>query len=947
MKKHLFVLFIFISGAAFSQDYFPQMIDFQKDFYNALGGENWEFTLQDGTKVKATENWGKELENKRTFWGRKFDIYDVIDKFDLANGNLSGDMPEYMFTMSWEKYSKDIPELYHNSLNNARNQNEDNLDLVSFQHPSHHYEWILSYNKITSLSRDITASATTCPEVFKIDHNELTEFPDFAFTKTTGSGGTYSSTGFLVADFSQNNISNVDQEKFKATNQAAFSEVRSCFSMTGLDLDISNNRMNFNDVLAIKELAEHLTHQQHHAYLKKFTYAPQRPLGEGSENTYTEGSSVTLEFTLPHEDNKYEWYLNGKTTGITGQTLNIKSLSVDEAGVYVCKVTNSKVPSLALESAPMMVFLEKSGNTPPSDIAISSTSAISTVPAFALNIGDLSATDSDGDDVHFMLKEGGFNYSFRIVDDKTLVNAEDLFDHYTIQSYDITVIAYDVYGGRTEKVITINHDKDLEALFEDLYKTSLGETYKDYCFDIYLETIIKDVKTVPEGKKDPFNVCNLDFVLKYKDDKHNKREKAVKNAKFYLENAYDNKYFKINNKSINAVEEFNFEEKSKYKIQVTFAYEKDGKAIKFKKFLDVNVTDVKEAPVGITLTNTRLPINSPVGTLLGYASCVQEDAEPVPTTLSCISEEFIMSGNSVKTLAKFKTPGTTELTLKVVDELENEYFQAFTISFYDPEVNGAPVKVYIDNTTISTDASSGGLIGNLFTEDPDKDDIFTYTIDDDRFEIKGSKLYYKQGALGDENVVNITSTDKNGEQVSAQFTLHKSGNFVTPSTVIGLSSFFIEKSWPVDTQIAVVLSDALGKPKFKLFPHKDADYFKIEDNILSLKKLPHPEKDVYNITIKDGELLCDLKLLVVEDGFSVDERVLSSDMIFPNPAVDYVTINIDGASYVEVADLTGKIVISKELSSRGNIDVESLKPGLYMFKIVHEDKTSLIKVIKK
>jgi len=60
-------------------------------------------------------------------------------------------------------------------------------------------------------------------------------------------------------------------------------------------------------------------------------------------------------------------------------------------------------------------------------------------------------------------------------------------------------------------------------------------------------------------------------------------------------------------------------------------------------------------------------------------------------------------------------------------------------------------------------------------------------------------------------------------------------------------------------------------------------------------------------------------------------EVLKKVIVFPNPAFNYININIDNISKIEIYDNSGRLVL---LSKQIHIDISRLKPGLYFAKIL-------------
>ncbi len=80
---------------------------------------------------------------------------------------------------------------------------------------------------------------------------------------------------------------------------------------------------------------------------------------------------------------------------------------------------------------------------------------------------------------------------------------------------------------------------------------------------------------------------------------------------------------------------------------------------------------------------------------------------------------------------------------------------------------------------------------------------------------------------------------------------------------------------------------------------------------------------------------------------NVDSEFASQISLYPNPASDFVTINVpNGAEMITISNLVGQVVreinVNSELST---ISIENLEAGVYFAKITQADKTAVIKFI--
>jgi len=69
--------------------------------------------------------------------------------------------------------------------------------------------------------------------------------------------------------------------------------------------------------------------------------------------------------------------------------------------------------------------------------------------------------------------------------------------------------------------------------------------------------------------------------------------------------------------------------------------------------------------------------------------------------------------------------------------------------------------------------------------------------------------------------------------------------------------------------------------------------------------------------------------------------------IYPNPAKDYFTINLDNneKSDLKILDITGKVVYERNFSKEINISTEKFKEGIYFVKVKNNDNIIIRKII--
>jgi len=90
----------------------------------------------------------------------------------------------------------------------------------------------------------------------------------------------------------------------------------------------------------------------------QFSYAPQAEVGNEEDINVPLGGLFSYTLTTGGTVNKYQWYKNGtKISGKTEATISIPAVSSGDAGIYTCKITNSLLPNLTLQSKPVTLVI--------------------------------------------------------------------------------------------------------------------------------------------------------------------------------------------------------------------------------------------------------------------------------------------------------------------------------------------------------------------------------------------------------------------------------------------------------------------------------------------------------------------------------------------------------------------------------------------------------------
>ena len=86
-------------------------------------------------------------------------------------------------------------------------------------------------------------------------------------------------------------------------------------------------------------------------------------------------------------------------------------------------------------------------------------------------------------------------------------------------------------------------------------------------------------------------------------------------------------------------------------------------------------------------------------------------------------------------------------------------------------------------------------------------------------------------------------------------------------------------------------------------------------------------------------------------GVGIDESAQAQWNIYPNPAYDFINVNIDGSSYAtaEIINILGDVVINQKSLRNGNnvITLSELEPGIYMIRLLIDEEIITSRIVKK
>ncbi|MFB6455320.1 cadherin domain-containing protein [Chitinophaga sp. Hz27] len=457
---------------------------------------------------------------------------------------------------------------------------------------------------------------------------------------------------------------------------------------------------------------------------------------------------------------------------ITGTSLNTNaSFDFETKNVYHIKVTATTAGGLSFTKDLTINITDV--NEAPTDISLSNNIVFEKLPVGS-TIGSLSTTDPDAGNIFTYIIVGGADAAkFQIVGN-ALQNAAILL-YQTQQTYVVRVRSTDNGGLYTEKDFTITlKPENLAPTDIQLSKTDIDE-------GLPAGTAVGTISGT-----DP----NAGDVLTYS-----------------LVPTGDYNSFTVNGTTLTTNAVFDVSVKAQYTITLRVT---DPYGLTFDKTFTITVNNKTHAPTDIQLSNTSIPENIAIGTLVGNLTATS--ADPVNSLVYSLGggaddAAFTISGTTLKTNAvfDFETKNVYNIKIKVTGGSGLSFTKDFVITITN--VNEAPTDITLSNNTIPEKQAAGATVGTLSATDPDAGDTFVYTIvggaDAAKFQIAGTQLqtaavlnYQTQQSY----TVRIRVTDGGGLYFEKDFTINITSVNAAP-TDIQLSNTIVEDQSPVSTTV--------------------------------------------------------------------------------------------------------------------------------------------------
>lgn len=432
---------------------------------------------------------------------------------------------------------------------------------------------------------------------------------------------------------------------------------------------------------------------------------------------------------------------------------SIRVRTTDAGGLFVDRVFVVNVSNL---------------NEQPTDVALSKNTVAENQPSGAI-VGSLITTDQDfGDAFSYQLVSGvgsDDNVSFVLVGGQ--LQTAETFDFETRSSYSIRVRTTDLGGLSIEKVLTVGI-------------TNVNE--QPTAFALSTNTVAEDQPSgTPVGT---FSTTDIDFgdTFTY--------------SLVLGTGSADNNRFAIVGNQLQTATTFDFEAKSSYSIRVRSM---DAGGLFIFSIFTINVTNVNDAPLDITISPDTIAENQAPGTTVGTFNTTDADSgETFTYSLvagagSTNNSSFAIVGGQLQAAAALDFEAQTMYSIRVRSTDSGGLTTEKALTINVANVNEQPTDLGLSATTVAENRAVGTAVGTLSSVDPDFGETFTYALvsgvgsnDNASFTLIGGQL--QTAASFDFETksiysVRIRSTDASGLFTEKVFTINVTNVNETPTNI--------------------------------------------------------------------------------------------------------------------------------------------------------------------
>ncbi|GAB4366513.1 MAG: hypothetical protein Kow00121_03960 [Elainellaceae cyanobacterium] len=375
--------------------------------------------------------------------------------------------------------------------------------------------------------------------------------------------------------------------------------------------------------------------------------------------------------------------VNGALEGSVKSNYTLQVRTTDAAG-------ESRISTLAIEVI---------DNQPPASLTIDNSQIIEN-SAIGTAIGTLSAIDPENNTpISFALvDEVADNAAFKIVGNELQVNGPLNFE--AKKTYTLKVRVSDGAGVSQVLDLPITITNQNEA--PDGVAIDSSEILETAAIGDEVGTLSA---TDPEGNG-PFTYTLVDGVA-------------------------DNAAFRIVGDKLQVNAPLNFEAKPEYTLKVRVA---DGAGLGQVLDLTITIGDQNEPPVNLSISDSEVDENSPIGTVIGTLNATDPEND-LPLEFELVdgvadNSPFTIVGNELRVNAglDFETKTTYTLQVRVTDAKGSTTTMPLVITVAD--INEAPINLLLTPAAVDENSAIGTTVGTLSATDPEGDTPITFALVD-------------------------------------------------------------------------------------------------------------------------------------------------------------------------------------------------------------------------
>lgn len=326
-----------------------------------------------------------------------------------------------------------------------------------------------------------------------------------------------------------------------------------------------------------------------------------------------------------------------------------------------------------------------------------------------------------------------------------------------------------------------------------------------------------------------------------------------------------------------------------------------------------------------------------------------------------IDETLVKSFNSAwaSTTIKAEDYSTGSHIIKAIvyDDAENSSYHE--VEFHIKEQNNPVVQNPIDNITLNEGFETYEIdFSNVFT-DPDGDELAYECYSEDESVVSASisdlSITLTEKGIGSANIV-ITATDPYALSAYDKFLVSVSDSTNNkPLLVNAIQDMDLEVgfvSFSVD--ISDVFIDVDGDDLFYSVENDNQDVVKvsiIEDKLLVFEQGIGSANILLLANDRKGGIAENSFDIHVKNITEIDANLSEYIKIYPNPAENNLFIEhtfvVDANAFVEIFDITGTLLVKKELNNRlTRINISKLPNSIYIIRTCIDDQIKITKLVK-